>query len=317
MKTIAFITVMLFSLTCYAQTMTEKYNSLMNRYEYFNAQGQMVGYKSYDSLMKQWNYYEVTQPKQPQNTYVEPINLDYVNKALSTKQAKLDANVAKIDNAVNDIGTKIQNLEIDSDIKEIVMYTFQNALKTINSRKLDYSNNNTTREVLNYLYKQVNDEIALQVKNKQELATTAKTNVSFQTANTTSSKAAEQKVDEERQQAMAAMSKFYGGYTTALVTEEVYNYNTKLYDIISEDKTTTKFFFEDSHLYFLRSRNNQWLSSAWVWFITEPKFYILFDSYSQLIAVDKDFSKFTWYADKVGDVYTKRYVYHNLKKDTT
>jgi hypothetical protein len=291
----------------------------MNRYEYFNAQGQMVSYKSYDSLMKQWNYYKVTQPQQPQNTYVEPINLDYVNKALSTKQAKLDANVAKIDNAVNDIGFKIQNLDIDADIKEIVMYTFQNALKTINSKRLDYSNNNTTREVINYFYKQVNDEVALQIKKKEELKVTTGSKWGYEPKTTPAptNNEVDAKIDAERAQAMQAMSKFYSGYTTNLVTEEVYNSTTKLYDVISEDKTLTKFYFEDSQLYFLRSNNNRWLGSAWVWHITEPNFYILFDAYNQLIAVDKNFSKFTWYANKVGDVYTKRYVYHNLKKDIT
>ena len=47
-----------FALT-YSQTSTEKYNSLLERYEYFDNEGNLTGYKSYNSILEVWEYYKV------------------------------------------------------------------------------------------------------------------------------------------------------------------------------------------------------------------------------------------------------------------
>ena len=46
-----------------AQSVTQKYNSLYNRYEYFDETGNMIGYKTYNSLLKQWEFYSSTDSK--------------------------------------------------------------------------------------------------------------------------------------------------------------------------------------------------------------------------------------------------------------
>jgi hypothetical protein len=55
-----YLLLLLFFCTCaFSQTMTEKYNSILGRYEYFDGQGNLTGYKVYDSLFKEWKYYQV------------------------------------------------------------------------------------------------------------------------------------------------------------------------------------------------------------------------------------------------------------------
>jgi hypothetical protein len=289
-----------------AQTMTEKYNSLMNRYEYFNSQGHMVGYKSYDSLMKQWNYYEVTQEQQPQNTYVEPINLDYVNKALSTKQAKLDANVARIDNAVNDIGIKIQNLEIDYSIKEIVMATFQNALKTINNKKLDYSNNNTTREVINYLYSQVNNEIAAQLK-KQELKL-ATTN----TASSSTASSSKISTTSTPKLSLGTLIKLAGTYTVKRYLINSYNTTSKHYDYKKMHEVPSEIRFKANSIEIL----NKDLSYKSTWSVesSDAYSYFLKDGHGNKLEIRmRDENKIDYFALKTSykdGAYQEEIVYY-------
>lgn len=296
---------LLVGITMNSQTITEKYNSLMNRYEYYNSSGNMVGYKTYDSLMDTWNYYDVGKQTKAKsnNNYVQPINLQLVNKALSNKQSRYDYNVQRIQNAINQINENVYNSSYSADVINQSITDFnEKCLEVLNSKKYDYSSDSKTTEIINWMQSSMRNFVANNLQQEKE---EEKQNV-------------DKKVEEERKAAMGELSKFYGGYTTNLVTEEIYNKNSSgLYDIISEDKSSTKFFIQDSHLAFLRSQNNRWLGSAWVWFMTEPYLYLLFDNYNQLIAVSKDFKTITFYSDKVGNVYTKRYVYHNLKKDNT
>lgn len=59
MKTKHLLLLLFFCTCAFSQTMTEKYNSILSRYEYFDSQGNLTGYKVYDSLFKEWKYYKV------------------------------------------------------------------------------------------------------------------------------------------------------------------------------------------------------------------------------------------------------------------
>lgn len=59
MKNKFLLLILFFSVCTYSQTMTEKYNSILGRYEFFDNQGNLTGYKVYDSLFKEWKYYKV------------------------------------------------------------------------------------------------------------------------------------------------------------------------------------------------------------------------------------------------------------------
>ena len=56
---ILFVISMLFISVCLSgQNYTQKYNKLLDRIEFFDAYGSMVGYAKYNSLLEQIEYYD-------------------------------------------------------------------------------------------------------------------------------------------------------------------------------------------------------------------------------------------------------------------
>jgi len=154
MKKFVLLLSMLYSLSGIAQTITEKYNSLQKRYEYFNSSGNLIGYKTYDSLKQTWNYYEAIQKQQ--NNYVEPINLELINKALASKQARLDNNVQKIEYAIQDISDKIMSLDVEYEVKNRINDRFTNMLNNLNTQRLNYNSTSVSSQTINWLYTEIN-----------------------------------------------------------------------------------------------------------------------------------------------------------------
>ena len=97
MKNLISLLVLLFTINSFSQTMTEKWNSLYERFEYFNSNGTMVGYKKYNSLYNRWDYYDL----KTTNTSRSSVDLELVDNVLSSKQAKYDANLLKIKETIN------------------------------------------------------------------------------------------------------------------------------------------------------------------------------------------------------------------------
>lgn len=133
-----------------AQSYTEKYNDLYNRYEYFNNQGRMIGYKYYDNLYKVWKYKDISESSQ--NSYTSPVNSSLINQALATKQARFDENVKRVQNAIDDINSQIIEMDVSDAIRNEMNIKFKNRIKLINSKNIDYSNNTTVKQVIEYLY---------------------------------------------------------------------------------------------------------------------------------------------------------------------
>jgi len=92
MKLILKLLILLNFSFCFSQSIVQKYNSLYNRYEFFDESGNMVAYKTYNSLMNQWEVYstENANRKTDYGKYVSPINLELVAKVLAQKQARYD-----------------------------------------------------------------------------------------------------------------------------------------------------------------------------------------------------------------------------------
>ena len=105
MKKILFLLLFIISMVCNSQTYTEKYNSVNNRYEFFNSSGQMIGYQIYNSLNKQWETYTVEPPKAEE--YRSTFNTGLAMTALQKRQNDYDkgkqtVNV-RIQNGYNEI----------------------------------------------------------------------------------------------------------------------------------------------------------------------------------------------------------------------
>ncbi len=112
LKSLMFV-LLFFSLTIgHSQSVVQKYNSLYNRYEYFDDSGNMIGYKTYNSLLKQWEFYssDNNTRKTDFGKYVSPINLKLVTSTLRNRQARYDANREIVLNYVIDLGNKIWDM---------------------------------------------------------------------------------------------------------------------------------------------------------------------------------------------------------------
>lgn len=160
MKKITLLFLLLIYFTTYSQTSTEKYNSYLNRYEYFDNQGNLTGYKQYNSYLKQWEYFKVpNQNYQPQSS----LNVNLAREVLNSKQEKYDLNFSRLKNKVKQIFRNIDYIvlefdrddvpeELDYKYAEHLKYLFQNQyVKIVEQNGYDYSNNSVTENVISYL----------------------------------------------------------------------------------------------------------------------------------------------------------------------
>lgn len=58
MKKIVILSLLSLGLMVSAQSRIEKYNSTLKRYEYYDGDGNLIGYKKYNNLSNQWEYFQ-------------------------------------------------------------------------------------------------------------------------------------------------------------------------------------------------------------------------------------------------------------------
>lgn len=75
----------------------------MNRYEYFNSNGNLIGYQTYNSLLRQWEYTDLqnnnSQSKYPKREYTNPrsqYDWDFMLKAAQIKQEQIEREEQKL-----------------------------------------------------------------------------------------------------------------------------------------------------------------------------------------------------------------------------
>ena len=101
---VCFLILSIFSANLMGQNYSSKYNSLYERYEYFDSNGNMIGYKKYNSLYDRWEYTDLSrQHKSNRNSYY---NLDLIQQAMLYKQQQGDRNL----NLIYDKDDEIQNI---------------------------------------------------------------------------------------------------------------------------------------------------------------------------------------------------------------
>ncbi|OBQ56517.1 hypothetical protein VQ01_03955 [Tamlana sp. s12] len=71
----------------------------------------MIGYKTYNSLLKQWEFYSSDDSKRKTDfgSYVSPINLNLVYSSLQSRQSRYDENRKIAENYVIDLALNIYN----------------------------------------------------------------------------------------------------------------------------------------------------------------------------------------------------------------
>lgn len=180
MKRAIFILSFVLSSNIYAQTTTEKYNSIMQQYEYFDSNGSMIGYKKYNSIMRQWEYYTVG--KKTSNSYnqeyINPVDYNLVNNALAHKQNAYNNNKAKIQAKNEYIANNFEFLfkyknipAVNRRINEInsLYESYNKGIEDINSSNTDLSSNAMTYEIIKWLnqYQERLDNIIAQLRQEQ------------------------------------------------------------------------------------------------------------------------------------------------------
>lgn len=139
-----------------AQTQTEKYNSYLERYEYFNSKGTMIGYKKYNSYLEQWEYTDLNSSNSSSSYYdnipvYEP-NYELINQVLAKKEANYMSNEVAYEELLKEVGIKLRSFygagsKSHTKALERFKFIFYNRLDkwTNSSGRIDISNNNVWR----------------------------------------------------------------------------------------------------------------------------------------------------------------------------
>lgn len=146
----------------FSQTTTEKYNTILERFEYFDNSGNMIGYKKYNSLSQQWEYFETATKNNPKanREYIKPFDFDLIDDSLKYKQSKYENNTEKIRlkiELVNKLFQLLSDYKSTPSISEkwstisALNQSFRDGILKINNMKLDFSINSTTYEIINWI----------------------------------------------------------------------------------------------------------------------------------------------------------------------
>lgn len=253
----------------YAQSYTEKYSTFNNRYEYFNSQGTMVGYKYYDSFNNNWVYKDLTE--KPKSTYIEPINTKLVQRTLTSLDSRYDDNVRKVKNAIDDIENEVNKLPNSKNI----IYRFKNeTLKTVNSTKMDYSRSSTANTVIDFMYSEINKII----KEEQK----------------------ETKPEIPEKDEVLAFMQYQGGYKSIVREYELKNNKW----VVTKIDTENYFYYNGNIIYFKRE-NSKWnyRDLKFIQYDSNNKTY-LFNSPYGAVHIDENFTEATLF-----DTPIKKYVF--------
>ena len=150
----------IFTIFGFSQTTTKKYNEYQERYEYFDQNGNMIGYQKYNSYLNQWEYFEVQIQQNNRSEYIQPYDLDLLQKGLQYKQNAYESNVEYIQNRINQVNQTFDYFNKYRETREIQPYLLRierlqnqylKGINEINSARADYSKKANVNRVLNWL----------------------------------------------------------------------------------------------------------------------------------------------------------------------
>lgn len=157
MKNKYIIFLLFFCLCSYSQTMTEKYNSYLNRYEYFDSYGNLTGYKSYNSYLGVWEYFknnEEAYNRKP-TQYAKPRtdnNFELLQQVANQKESSYNRNRRRVEEvlsriqSVNNVGSNLElNMRKEKRFNSEV-------INVLNRKGYDYSSNSLTENVISWIY---------------------------------------------------------------------------------------------------------------------------------------------------------------------
>lgn len=160
MKKIIFSLCMLVGTFCFSQTVTKKFNSYYNRYDYFDSSSNLIGYEKYNSYSRQWEYYSLksTQQSRQPYQYKDPQQLDISNlgNAATTLQNRYDNNRRNVQNAINDIVSQVKAMNISDSQKDSVLKAFNKTVQ-MNTRKVSSGETEWLYDAINIIVENINE----------------------------------------------------------------------------------------------------------------------------------------------------------------
>lgn len=289
MNKLFFILVFIFYYSfCFSQSATSKYNSIYNRYEYFDSNGTMTGYKTYNSVSQQWEYYEIPKTN-TQNRYneVQQVDTDYRIKSLQYAENKSSRNYKKVEDEIKSFISSIDEKIADIELRKACHSNFKQCVDELNNKKVDFSSDVMTNNAINYLFSCWKSSI----ENARE------------------------KIDNERTEreknTVLEFMKYNGGYKVPIIKE--YVLENGQYKLIKTETSNDNYFYYDGNvIYFKRGISSLWLNRE----LTFKMFnsYLNVYSYSSIygsVFIDKDFKILTLVDDvqNGNNVTIKKYEY--------
>jgi hypothetical protein len=156
-RLVLILSIILCSLTVFAQNYTRKWNQYLNRYEYYQG-NTLVQIAVYNPYLKQWEYTDMNQPKVGTKQEWE-VYTPYDTKGLGTiiqqKQAAYDRNYAAVLQAVTRLNTAIQNVNGLTNQQQANIDKFYQWLNQ--SCQGDLSGNSLTNNIIYYINNKINE----------------------------------------------------------------------------------------------------------------------------------------------------------------
>ncbi len=220
-----------FTVFSFAQSSTEKYNQILNRYEYFDANGTLTGYKTYNNILKQWEYFTEESTDREYNKPTDPYNIPMLQRVMEAKTNTFNSNSQRLQSAVEDINSKFLDLRLSDQVKEKLHQDFGTYyVNKLNDKtvKYDLANTSSVNGVIQWLYNGANS----MVKNELEKA---------------------RPKDDE----VIAFAQYHGGYKVPVVLEYVYKDNK--YTLTKTEKVSGNYFYYSGDvMYFKRANGKDW-----------------------------------------------------------
>lgn len=303
MKTKHLLLLLFFCTCAFSQSMTEKYNSYLNRYEYFDSSGNLTGYKSYNSYLGVWEYF-----KENTNTYnKKPIqyakpstddNFALLQQVANQKQNSYNSNHKRIDNYLSKIQSNISEIE-NLEIREKIQKRYDlEIVDVMNNKRYDLSSNALTQQVLDFIYNNINAIKAEEFK---------KYNDEIETRN----KLSETKASTNARPSVLSKSlmKFIGNHKVYKIEDYTLTSGGK-WTLTNTDNSVADVKLFNNQIQFKRSNSSRFGFREL--FFTDydagTGYYIYESNYGNTF-IEKDFKKVIFYElhDK-----TKKYVYYIL-----
>lgn len=132
----------------------------MNRYEYFDSGGKMIGYQAYNNLLNQWEYIDLRNennsryPKREYSKPKSPYDWDLIERGMRTVQERIDKNREIIQGKINEVEDALlyiikKNGDLSKEQTKAYEKRFLKDLKKINN--VDLSKNDQVKYTINWL----------------------------------------------------------------------------------------------------------------------------------------------------------------------